>query len=427
MEYVSPGDAFSSSLERSLLLRAQAQRQALEDDLASKREARLNQAELDSAQERQDRIRQHGEDQKQAAHDKTVAELEKRTSKMVPGDIPDPEMMATADKVGVSGTMFPKPAESMPGVAAVPLGAVRMGVAGPADASVRPYLGDAKQRQDADEKAAVAKLIAAMPDGPQRQAIEMAVATGVRPTVDMFKPQGGADEGQAVARVDPQRKVVQRLVNGQWTDVAGDVPKGTHFLQEPTPPVAKDNSFQQENQRIAAHKTATTALDKAGTPYESKLGELEAVDAMINERSVSADAHLAPMLLKALVAGTGSGFRMTQAEIQQVQNARTKWQSMEAAFRKWNADPKDALFFDDKQRQEFSNLVTMMRKVTARHLEPINAARNDVDTAETPREIQQRMTKLHEDRSKGSKDEKADEPPTAPKRIRYDINGKVIQ
>lgn len=409
MEYVSPGDAFSSSLEHSLLIRAQQQRQALEDQLASKREDRLMQAELDSAQEQRDRIREHDEELKQKAHDKTVAEVEKRRSKMVPGDIPDPEQVALEDKLGTGPQMFPKPAESMPGIAAVPTGAVRLGMPGPTDASVRPYIGDAEQRQDAAVTADQQKYISGLPDGPQRQALESAAAMHVKPTADMLKAPEPTD--QDVASIDPRTGSIR---------VLGKAPKGSHFVTEPAPPqvnpFAEDNhNLRVDAARDRAHQLATVELNKVSTPFEAKMAELDSVDAVLNERTTAGDAHVAPMILKALVAGQGSGFRMTKAEIDQVQNARTKWQSMEAAFNKWSADPKKALFFDETQRADFQRLVDMMRKATARHLEPIGRARHDIDAAEKPRDIQKRLSDLHDERSKGSKDEDTDAGPQQPK------------
>jgi phage terminase large subunit-like protein len=127
------------------------------------------------------------------------------------------------------------------------------------------------------------------------------------------------------------------------------------------------------------------------------------------------------MVLKALVAGQGSGFRMTKAEIDQVQNARSKWQSMEAAFRKWSADPKEALFFDDAQRTDFSKLLVTMKKVVTRHLEEVSRARHDIDTLDEPRDIQKRLSTLHDERSLPAKEDKGAKTADAPKRSPADV------
>lgn len=423
MEYISPGDAFSSSLEQSLFMRAQAERQAQMDQLAMQRELRQQRQDAQDAAEAKEALAEKRREFAENQKDKRKGAFEKTVGNMMPGDIPSPDLIGQAKEFGLSH-LFPEAQpdapESMPGIAAVPVGESQQGLDPTRTGAVTNpesqlggmrFIGSAKQRTEQNEQADAMALVAEMPDGPQKQALQTAIRLHIKPTVDMFKPQG--DDTQPIARVDSKRNVVERLVDGVWTPVTGNVPKGTHFVQEPTPPqvnpFAKDNhDLRVDAARDRAYQHAVTELNKVSTPYEAKLAELDAVDGVLNERTTGADAHVAPMVLKALVAGQGSGFRMTQAEISQVQNARTKWQSMEAAFNKWQADPKKALFFDESQRAEFQKLIDMMRAATQRHLEPVMKARHDIDAAKEPADIQKRMTDMHESRSKGSKDDKAD-------------------
>jgi hypothetical protein len=121
------------------------------------------------------------------------------------------------------------------------------------------------------------------------------------PSVSDMKPWAAGDGQQPIARVDSRRQVVQRLVEGKWTDVTGDVPKGTHFIQEPAPANTSGHDIQRENMRTAAYNRATTALDKSAGPFEDQMKNIESAEEVLNERSPSGDAHVAPMVLKALV------------------------------------------------------------------------------------------------------------------------------
>jgi hypothetical protein len=278
----------------------------------------------------------------------------------------------------------------------------------------------------AKEKDEALAYAATLPAGPQRQAVEYFIKTGKAAPAGMFKTGG---DNVPIYKSSPNRQVVEeRQPDGSWLPVKGDVQKDGHWLQEPTAPAVHDNSLQKENQRTGAYNHAVTELNKVATPFEDQLKNIESAEEVLNERSPSGDAHVAPMVLKALVAGQGSGFRMTKSEIDQVQNARSKWQSMEAAFRKWSVDPKEALFFDDAQRGDFLKLLATMKVVTARHLEQVGRARNDIDLADNPRDIQKRLSKLHDERMSDAKgDDKKDTTPAAPKRVRYDINGKPVK
>lgn len=444
MDYVSPGDAFSSSLEQSLLLRHQQARQAQQDALEQQRQARITRNEEAERQQAKDALAEKRTEADLKAKETRRNDVAKTLDGMLPDDIASPDLVNDAQAVGLGHKLHPDTgavtnALSVPaslaanGDSGAPQGPMPLPV--PQAALPMRIIGTPQQREKQDLQRKISEsrdqLAAAEPGSPEERSaiMDYEMATGKQVPA---RHAAGADQMVGSFRQDPVSGKIQRStksIDGRtgWQDWAGDVPKDAHWMTERPAPVAKDNSIQLENQRIAAHKTATAALDKAGVPYEGKLSEIAAAQAALDERSVTGDAEVAPLMLKALVAGTGSGFRMTKSEIDQVQNARTKLQSMSASLRKWNTDPKEALFFDDAQRKEFTHLLSTVRTITERHLDPINRARNDIDTAATPRDIQKRVTALHEERSKGMKDAEPAGPATPPKRIRYDINGTVIE
>jgi hypothetical protein len=426
---MSPGDAFSSSLEQSLLLRANQQRQAQQDQLAMQREARQQKHEEDERAQAAEALAENRQKFALEHKEKRKAAFEKAVGTMLPGDIPDPDMVAQSKEFGM-GHLFPdaqpKVPESMPGIAAVPQGQVQQGVeptrtgqvSSPEtqQAGVR-FLGLPQQRMEQQNRDAALSTIAKMaPDDPRRAALQSAIEAGVEPSAKMFEPPP-AEKTQTVARVSNNRKVVEVYRDGNWVKADGNtLPKDTHFIQEPAPASTFSNDLRTDAARTHAYDRANTELNKTAAPFEDQMKNLQAAEEVLNERSPSGDAHVAPMLLKALVAGQGSGFRMTKAEIDQVQNARTKWQSMEAAMRKYSANPGDALFFDDAQRKDFLHLVQTMRKATERHLEPMEKARRDIDSLDSPRDIQKRVSDMHHERAQPTtKDDSADAGPVKPK------------
>ncbi len=172
MDYVSPGGAFSSAFADSQLQRQQLARQAMLDDLTR----RKTEAEIVSGQEL---LTERRAENAQKIKDQEETSVRKRVADMLPGDIPDAELVAAAQKyhiplrtaataptvTGVAGdTAIP---ESMPGIAAVPLGQSQAGItptrtgmvanpaAGPT-AGIR-FAGTPAQVTEREERAAAAK------------------------------------------------------------------------------------------------------------------------------------------------------------------------------------------------------------------------------------------------------------------------------
>jgi hypothetical protein len=153
---------------------------------------------------------------------------------MVKGDIPSPELVEDAKAVGL-GHLFPEaePAvpESMPGIAAMPVGQDQAGVqATRVGAMVSPnqrggirFAGSPAQRKEAQEKQQALAAIAAMPDGPQKTALQNAAAMGVAPNAAMLQPPQEADftlsPGQT--RFGPDGKRIASIAPAQSGGVGG--------------------------------------------------------------------------------------------------------------------------------------------------------------------------------------------------------------
>lgn len=169
MEYQSPGGAFTNAMDDFLMRQHMMARQAQQDALTQQREDRITAQQQEEMSMRREEQQARREDLIQRHNERKTADIEKRMSNMVPGDIPDAEMLKHADELGIGGTAFPKPAASLPGVAAVPVGREQVGLTPLAEAP-RPFAGSAKQRQDVTDEKRQEDYINTLPEGPVRTA-----------------------------------------------------------------------------------------------------------------------------------------------------------------------------------------------------------------------------------------------------------------
>lgn len=405
MPYVSPGDAFSSTFASVAAQEEAAKRQAFLDSLRAKQvenEIALGQAAL---QEKRDA---HAADLKEKERKDTLSDI----ANLVPGDIPDADLIARAKTHGIplrTEPAAPSAPESMPGIAAVPFGQVQTGItptrvgavvrpeAGPT-AGIR-FAGSPKQAEEVAQRARAKAFIDAMPDDDPRkqelkQAFEAEVA-GLKVPPGYFSKTGAAGE-EAVMRQNPRTGTVERMIDGKWTPWTSDVPKGAHWMTEPAPKDMTARDIAKGNQLQVAREHAYTELDKRAQPIENQLSAIRELGTALNQKTPGADAVIAPLVLKATVAGAGTGFRMTQTEINQVLGAGTHWDSLKRALLKWDTDHSQALSLTDDQREDLRKLTREIRKKATQLSRQITDARHKIDDAEDLPSVNRARTALQE-------------------------------
>jgi hypothetical protein len=421
-DYVSPGGAAASAIEGQLVAQAAQRRQAMMDRLAAQREADLAKYREQEIAAKHEEIESLRESRKNAADEKGRTNFEKRVGNMVAGDVPDPELLALDKKYGTGyfPTAATPPPQPMAGTASM---AIPGGVGAESGAPVAPagqplmepappealapppqaaFVGRREDRLKAIQDAKVKEISDQMsnldPSDPQFKvlATQYEMLTNKSLPAAFMRGAGGGDT-TPVVRTNPSRNIVERLVNGKWEPVVGDVPKGAHFLQEPPPKDTSAAEARTENQRMTAHQRAVTELNTLAKPAQSHLDTIEDLGMMLNARTPAADALIAPMVLKATVSGAGTGFRMTQSEINQVVGGRSKWESLSAALNKWSSDPTKALSITDEQRTELRALAKKIRDKSYDMVQKVTKARHAIDDAKTPSEIEKIQSKLQDE------------------------------
>lgn len=115
-------------------------------------------------------------------------------------------------------------------------------------------------------------------------------------------------------------------------------------------------------------------LEARAKPLTDQAARFDRLVTTVNEKTAQADALIAPELLTVMAGGSGSGLRMTKAELENVVGGRSKWASIEAALQKWV--PGQALSITDSQRAEIQKLLATMGGRIAAKASAIEEARN---------------------------------------------------
>jgi hypothetical protein len=417
--YVSPGDAAASTFA-SLVRQDEAdKRQAFLDDLNRRKvenEIAMGQAALkekrDEAAARLDEI-----DQKKTERD--VASLAK-------GDIPSFDLLARAKKHGMDLRLEQAPPtapESMPGVAAVPMGQVQQGItptrtglvtnpaAGPGGVRFAGSPAQAEEARKRDANEAIKKQLEGLdPSDPafKRLAFEYEITNNKQLPAAYFTNKQGSSDTAPVMRQNPRSGTVERLVDGAWTTWSGDVPKGAHWMTEPPPKDTSARDLQRGNQLQTAREHAYTELDKRATPVENQLAAKE-LGTALNQRTPGADAIIAPLVLKATISSTGTGgFRMNEPEINRVVGAGSHWDSLKRALLKWDTDHSQALSLTDDQREDLRKLAREIRKGATQVSRQITDARHKIDDADDLAGVNHARTTLQETLDKMESEDEGD-------------------
>lgn len=137
-------------------------------------------------------------------------------------------------------------------------------------------------------------------------------------------------------------------------------------------------------------------VDKLEAPIAASSGNIAEAMTAINQGSPLADSMAVPLILKATVSGAGSGFRMTQAEMNSVLGGSTKWVALERYLNQWSLDPKHPRI-PDEQRQQMRDILQAISSKVQSKTQRILKARTDLTDSEDPKEHKQIVDGLMKD------------------------------
>jgi hypothetical protein len=416
LEYVNPGGAFADTFDDVLMKQAAAKHQALLDSLAVRKQDQQEKYQEEEIQARREEHQARQEQLVKQGVERKAEEVRKRILEVSPHDVVSPDLVKAADESGY-GNMFPKPANTMPGqptpVAAVPLGRpvlgkdpnAQMGISGPADANVRPFVGTPQQRTAEQQKAQLKQYVESLPVGSAERKIAEAKMNGVTlPEAAIKADNPTAAMGETLMRTHPASGKIEQYVEGDWKPFTGSTPpKGAHWVTAPEP---KDTSAAQSakadreaNALETVKKDAYTRLDKLEVPFTEAMNNVRKLSTSLNANNPVADSVIAEQVLKATAGGQGSGLRLTQPLITQVLKSRTGWDDLSVTLNKWMPDgpdgkPSGELFLTPEQKTQIRALGKALLQQAHAMDRKILAARQAVDNATSAREINSAVTKL---------------------------------
>jgi hypothetical protein len=415
MAYVSPGGAFANSFSDAIDKENAARRQAMLDALHVKQvESEIASGQAALAEKRQE----HQDKLDEQERKDTLADV----GAMGIGDVPSADLLARAKKHHIdlrtttSGGPVENPIPQTFGQTATDLESPK---------PVTRFGGNNAQIKEAAQKKQAQDFIASLPDADPRkaelkQAFE-AEAAGLKVPPGYFAKQGSGD-GEAVMQQNTRTGAIERLIDGKWVPWTTDVPKGAHWMTDAAPKDTSARDARKGSQIQTLHENAVKELDGWTKQTQGEVEVLRKLEPMLNNPTPITDRLVSPETLKLIVAGQGSGFRMTRTEIDGVTHGRSRWEDLDRAIAQWSLDPTQALSLSDTQRTDLKALVAEEKKRTNQVAHQVIDARTEFDdamVAEDPARINKARTKLQQQFL--SLDAEADN------RTHYDIvNGKLV-
>lgn len=126
-----------------------------------------------------------------------------------------------------------------------------------------------------------------------------------------------------------------------------------------------------------SYTASTNELTRLGKGLDDKASSFTTLRQLLDAHNPQSDAMIAPLLLKTIAGGQGSGMRMNEAEISRIMGARSKEQDLEAFLNKWTG-ANGAVQLPEAQRQQMYQIVGTLESKLARKRAALDKATGDL-------------------------------------------------
>lgn len=216
-----------------------------------------------------------------------------------------------------------------------------------------------------------------MPAGPAGQALE-----------SILMKQGINPMRATQAQIDAALPDASKLANARLQDEA----KQRQQMQD-----LHAATLSSLNQKMAGEDPASVArklaqvqrsyqfedtqLTKKLQPVQQQASDIQKIQTALDAHNIQADADIGPQLLKVVAGGTGSGLRLTQAEINQTLGGRTAYEALQAGISRFIKSPSEATSLGVEQRKQIQAIVSVYNDRIQRKLALFEDAQRDLATA----------------------------------------------
>jgi hypothetical protein len=148
---------------------------------------------------------------------------------------------------------------------------------------------------------------------------------------------------------------------------------------------------QTDKAAAASYNFQTKRLDTWRKPLDAQMANLDELQTALAIGNAAADSVVAPVAMKALVGGAGSGIRITKAEIDSVLHGRSTVEDMKAIAQK----AIDGKAITPEQRKQLQGLAKLVGDKVARKSALFNKAEEEMASPDsTPENHKQSMLDL---------------------------------
>jgi hypothetical protein len=160
-------------------------------------------------------------------------------------------------------------------------------------------------------------------------------------------------------------------------------------------PFASPQAEADKAQRLGmmSYRDQLGLLQKKAQPIEDKLATSRDLIENISNPTGVGDSVAVPELLKVMVSGQGSGFRMTQAEMNSVLGGRPAYDELKARLAHWKAGTT----LGPQQRQQMLALAQHVQTKLANKAEAFQWARTNLVGTADPNEHHKIMNRMYQE------------------------------
>lgn len=131
--------------------------------------------------------------------------------------------------------------------------------------------------------------------------------------------------------------------------------------------IGESRTARDDLREDRSYQFHTKEFDTVEKPIADVSSRLQNLQEALSQATPQADTIIAPQLLTIMAGGSGSGVRMSEAEISRIMGGRSHWEALRAAAQAWNPNNAEANKITPDQRKQIRSLANALnQKINAK-------------------------------------------------------------